>query len=143
MNKWDLIDKNSITALEYERALKERLKVFDYIPITFTSAKTKEGIYRAIEIVKFVYMERNKKVLTSRLNKTLFPIFKSNPPSSSSGREIKIKFVTQLKTSPPVFAFYANFPDEVPENYKKFIENKIRENFGFAGVPLTLVFKKK
>lgn len=88
-------------------------------------------------------MKEIKKVKTSELNKVLFPIVKETPPPAVSGREIKIKYVTQVKTAPPVFAFFANFPDDIPEHYRRFLENKIREHFGFVGVPLTIVFKKK
>ncbi|CUS95935.1 GTP-binding protein [Candidatus Kryptobacter tengchongensis] len=143
VNKWDLIEKDSNTALEYEHALKERLKVFDYVPILFISAKTKQRIFKVLDLAKIVYDERNKKIKTSELNKVLFPIVKETPPPAVSGKEIKIKYVTQVKTAPPVFAFFANFPDDIPEHYKRFLENKIREHFGFIGVPVTIVFKKK
>lgn len=143
VNKWDLVEKNSNTALEYEHALRERLKVFDYIPIIFISAKTKQRIFKVLDLAKIVYEERNKRIKTSELNKVLFPIVKETPPPAVSGKEIKIKYVTQVKTSPPVFAFFANFPDDIPEHYKRFLENKIRQHFGFVGVPLTIVFKKK
>ncbi|MCS7228418.1 MAG: ribosome biogenesis GTPase Der [Candidatus Kryptonium sp.] len=143
VNKWDLVEKNSNTALEYEHALRERLKVFDYVPIIFISAKTKQRIFKVLDLAKIVYEERNKRIKTSELNKVLFPIVKETPPPAVSGKEIKIKYVTQVKTSPPVFAFFANFPDDIPEHYKRFLENKIRQHFGFVGVPLTIVFKKK
>lgn len=143
VNKWDLVEKDSNTTLEYERALKERLKVFDYIPILFISAKTKQRIFKVLDLAKIVYEERNKRVKTSDLNKVLLPIVNETPPPAVSGKEIKIKYVTQVKTAPPVFAFFANFPDDIPEHYKRFLENKIREHFGFVGVPLTIVFKKK
>ncbi|MEN3038415.1 MAG: ribosome biogenesis GTPase Der [Candidatus Kryptonium sp.] len=143
VNKWDLVEKNSNTALEYEHALRERLKVFDYVPIIFISAKTKQRIFKVLDLAKIVYDERNKRIKTSELNKVLFPIVKETPPPAVSGKEIKIKYVTQVKTSPPVFAFFANFPDDIPEHYKRFLERKIRQHFGFIGVPLTIVFKKK
>lgn len=143
VNKWDLIEKDSNTALEYEHALKERLKVFDYVPVIFISAKTKQRIFKVLELAKVVYEERNKRIATSKLNKVLFPIVKETPPPAVSGKEIKIKYVTQVKVAPPVFAFFANFPDDIPEHYKRFLENKIREHFGFIGVPVTIVFKKK
>ncbi len=143
VNKWDLIEKDSNTALEYERALRSRLSVFDYVPILFISAKTKKRIFKVLELAKVVNDERNKRIKTSELNKVLFPIVKETPPPAVSGKEIKVKYVTQVKASPPVFAFFANFPDDIPEHYKRFLENKIREHFGFVGVPLTIVFKKK
>jgi GTP-binding protein len=143
VNKWDLIEKDSNTALEYEHALRSRLNVFDYVPILFISAKTKKRIFKVLELAKIVNSERNKRVKTSELNKVLFPIVKETPPPAVSGKEIKIKYVTQVKASPPVFAFFANFPDDIPEHYRRFLENKIREHFGFVGVPLTIVFKKK
>jgi len=143
VNKWDLVEKDSNTALEYEHALKSRLKAFDYVPVLFISAKTRKRIFKVLELAKIVYDERNKRIKTSDLNKVLFPIVKETPPPAISGKEIKIKYVTQVKSSPPVFAFFANFPDDIPEHYKRFLENKIREHFGFVGVPLTIVFKKK
>lgn len=143
VNKWDLVEKDANTALEYEHALKSRLKVFDYVPVVFISAKTKQRIFKVLDIAKVVHDERAKRIKTSELNKVLFPIVKETPPPAVSGKEIKIKYVTQVKSSPPVFAFFANFPDDIPEHYKRFLENKIRENFGFIGVPLTIIFKRK
>jgi GTP-binding protein len=143
VNKWDLVEKDSNTAIEYERALKSRLKVFDYVPVIFISAKTGKGIYKVLETSKIVFFERSKRIRTGELNRALLPIIKSTPPPAKSGREIKIKYVTQVRSSPPVFAFFANFPSDIPENYRKFLENKIRERFNFTGVPLTIVFRKK
>jgi GTP-binding protein len=143
VNKWDLVEKDANTALEYEHALKSRLKVSDYVPVVFISAKTKQRIFKVLDLAKVVYDERAKRIKTSELNKVLFPIVKETPPPAVSGKEIKIKYVTQVKSSPPVFAFFANFPDDIPEHYKRFLENKIRENFGFIGVPLTIIFKRK
>jgi GTP-binding protein len=143
VNKWDLVEKDANTALEYEHALKSRLKVFDYVPVVFISAKTKQRIFKVLDLAKVVHDERAKRIKTSELNKVLFPIVKETPPPAVSGKEIKIRYVTQVKSSPPVFAFFANFPDDIPEHYKRFLENKIRENFGFIGVPLTIIFKRK
>jgi GTP-binding protein len=143
VNKWDLVEKDANTALEYEHSLKSRLKVFDYVPVVFISAKTKQRIFKVLDLAKVVHDERAKRIKTSELNKVLFPIVKETPPPAVSGKEIKIKYVTQVKSSPPVFAFFANFPDDIPEHYKRFLENKIRENFGFIGVPLTIIFKRK
>jgi GTP-binding protein len=143
VNKWDLVEKDANTALEYEHALKSRLKVFDYVPVVFISAKTKQRIFKVLDLAKVVHDERAKRIKTSELNKVLFPIVKETPPPAVSGKEIKIKYVTQVKSSPPVFAFFANFPDDIPEHYKRFLENKIRENFSFIGVPLTIIFKRK
>lgn len=143
VNKWDLIEKDSNMALEYEHALRSRLNVFDYVPILFISAKTKKRILKVLELAKVVNDERNKRIKTSELNRVLFPIVKETPPPAVLGKEIKIKYVSQVKTSPPVFAFFANSSDDIPEHYKRFLENKIREHFGFIGVPLTIVFKRK
>jgi GTP-binding protein len=143
VNKWDLVEKDANTALEYEHALKSRLKVFDYVPVVFISAKTKQRIFKVLDLAKVVHDERAKRIKTSELNKVLFPIVKETPPPAVSGKEIRIKYVTQVKSSPPVFAFFANFPDDIPEHYKRFLENKIRENFSFIGVPLTIIFKRK
>jgi GTP-binding protein len=143
VNKWDLVEKDANTALEYEHALKSRLKVLDYVPVVFISAKTKQRIFKVLDLAKVVHDERAKRIKTSELNKVLFPIVKETPPPAVSGKKIKIKYVTQVKSSPPFFAFFANFPDDIPEHYKRFLENKIRENFGFIGVPLTIIFKRK
>lgn len=143
VNKWDLIEKDDKTAKAFEKSLKELLRLYDYAPIVFISALTKQRIYKVIDMAKIIFEEQKKRITTSKLNDTLLDLIKRNPPSSSTGKEIKIKHVIQVKTNPPVFSFFANEPKLIQVNYIRFLENQIRDNFGFTGVPLTLNFKKK
>ncbi|HEY9187269.1 MAG TPA: ribosome biogenesis GTPase Der [Ignavibacteria bacterium] len=143
VNKWDLVEKDSNTAKKIEDKIKEDIKTLDYIPIVFTSAKTKQRIYKIIDLAKQVYQERIKTLKTSELNDAILPEIKKNPPSSSTGAEIKINYITQIKSKPPVIAFFTNNPKLIQESYKRFLERKIRNYFGFVGVPLLLQFRKK
>lgn len=143
VNKWDLVEKNERTALEFERTIKRRLRMYSYAPILFVSAKTKQRIYQILELSKQVSDQRMRTIETSALNKVLLREIELFPPSSASGKEIKIKYVTQVKSAPPVFAFFANNPTLVSTDYIRFIENRIRQHFGFIGVPISIVFKKK
>lgn len=143
VNKWDLVEKDSNTAKKIEDKIKEEIKTLDYIPIVFTSAKTKQRIFKIIDLAKQVYQERIKTVKTSELNDAILPEIKKNPPSSSTGAEIKINYITQIKSKPPVIAFFTNNPKLIQESYKRFLERKIRNYFGFVGVPLLLQFRKK
>ncbi len=143
VNKWDLVEKDSSTARAYEVAIQEKVKTLDYVPIVFISALTKQRIYRVIDVAKSVFAEKVKHLKTSELNDALLPEIGRYPPWTPTGKEIKIKYVTQAKTNPPVIAFFANEPRLINEQYSRFLERKIREHFGFTGVPLTLVFKKK
>jgi GTP-binding protein len=143
VNKWDIVSKETNTARDYELFIKQKLGLYDYLPVTFVSALTKQRVYKLIELAKKVHCEQCKRIETSPLNDTLLPEIEHNPPKSSSPKEIRIKFVTQVKTRPPVFAFFCNEPKLVQESYKRFLANKLREHFGFDGVPLTLVFKQK
>lgn len=144
VNKWDLIEKDSKTARKFEVALKEILGELNYIPIVFISALKKQRIYRVIDLSLNILEEWSKKIPTSQLNNFLEKTFRNiSLPSTPTGKEIKIKYGTQIRTSPPVFAFFTNEPNHIPEHTKRFIENKFREEFGFIGVPLTFVFKKK
>jgi GTP-binding protein len=143
INKWDLIEKDTNTAKAIEIKVKEHLKSYGFLKLIFISALTKQRIHRVIEEAKNIYDERAKQVKTSELNEALIKEIKRIPPPSVSGKEIKINYITQVKTNPPVIAFFTNEPKGVSENYKKFLERKIRENFGFEGTPITLVFKRK
>lgn len=143
INKWDLVTKDSETASLFEAKVKEHLKTFDYLPFLFISALTKQRISRVLEDAMKVYEERKKEIKTSELNARLLKVIETSPPFSRFRREIKINYITQLKASPPVFGFFANNPSDIEENYKRFLEGKMREFFGYEGVPLTLVFKKK
>ncbi len=143
INKWDLVEKKSDTTKLFEKKIREHLITLNYIPFLFVSALTKQRISKILEAALKVNDERAKSVKTSSLNDRLLEIIKSSPPHSKHHKEIKINYITQLKTSPPVIGFFANLPSEIEDNYKRFLEGKIREKFGFEGVPLTLVFKKK
>ncbi len=143
INKWDLIEKDTKTAKIFEEKVKEHLQTYDFLPFIFTSALTKQRVSKIIEHALIVYNERAREIKTSELNAKLLPYIKQSPPRSKSHRELKINYITQLKHSPPVIGFFANLPSEVETNYKRFLEHKIRDEFGFIGVPLTLVFKSK
>jgi GTP-binding protein len=143
VNKWDLIEKDDQTARRYEHALNERLRQYDFIPLIFVSALTKQRIYKLIDIVKQVDAEQRKRIATSKLNELLGADISQHPPHSSSGRDIKINYITQVQSKPPVFAFFCNEPKMVDESYRRFLENRLRDHFGYGGVPLTLVFKQK
>jgi len=143
INKWDLVEKDDKTAKIFEEKVKEHLKTYDYLPFIFTSAITKQRVSKIMDFALKVFEERAKEVKTSELNAKLIKVIKESPPRSKSRKEIKINYITQLKNSPPVIGFFTNLPNEIEVNYKRFLEGKIRQFFGFIGVPLTLVFKKK
>lgn len=144
INKWDLIEKDSKTSIQYERNMQDKLGGIDYIPIIFISALTKQRIYKLIDLAKKVNSERKKKIPTSELNDTLLAeIEKTPPPASPTGREIKIKYITQVGEHYPIFFFFANDVKFIPEHYRRFLERLIRRHFGFEGVPMTVSFKEK
>ncbi len=143
VNKWDLVEKKNDSTKLFEKKVKEHLHTFSYLPFLFISALTKQRVSKVLEMAVNVYEERAKMVKTSELNNKLLNIIKDSPPSSRHRKEIKINYITQLQASPPVIGFFTNLPMDIEDNYKKFLESKIRERFGFTGVPLTLVFKKK
>jgi GTP-binding protein len=142
-NKWDLIEKDDATARAFEKALKEKLRIYDFIPIIFISALMKQRVYKVIELAKQIDVEQNKKIPTSQLNDLLGSDIRTFPPKSRSGKEIKIKYITQVKSKPPVFAFFCNDPKMIDDNYRRYLQNKIREHFTFTGVPVLLSFKQK
>lgn len=143
VNKWDLIEKDDTTARTLEKALQEKLRIYKYIPIIFISALTKQRVYKVLELVKTVEAEANKRIATSQLNEVMGAAIRAFPPRSKSGREIKIKYVTQVKSKPPVFAFFCNEPKMIDDTYRRYLENKLRDEYGFAGVPVVLSFKQK
>ena len=143
VNKWDLIEKDNKTTKVFTEAIKERIAPFTDVPIIFTSALTKQRLLKAFETAMNVYENRRKRVKTSQLNEMLLPAIENYPPPSNKGKFVKIKYITQLPTPTPTFAFYANLPQYIKDPYKRFLENKIRENFDFEGVPITIVFRNK
>ena len=143
VNKWDLLAKETNTAKEYEKQLKQRLAPFTDVPILFISALEKTRIFKAVEIALEVYENRKQKIPTSSLNDTMLKAIQGYHPPVVRGYPIKIKFVTQLPTAVPSFAFFCNFPDDIKQPYKNYLENKLRENFKLTGVPVRLFFRKK
>lgn len=143
VNKWDLVDKKTGTAKEYEEQLKKRLAPFTDVPVIFISAKEKTRIFKAIETALEVYENRLKKISTSELNDTMQKALKYYHPPVVRGHPIKIKFITQLPTAVPSFAFFCNYPDDVKQPYKNYLENQLRQHFDFKGVPVRIYFRKK
>jgi GTP-binding protein len=144
VNKWDLIEKDSNTHLEFEQQIREKMAPFVDVPIVFTSVIQKQRIFKALELAYEVYENRKRQISTSVLNETLLPIIQASPPPTASrGHYIKIKYITQLKTATPQFIFFCNFPNDVKDSYSRFLENKIRELFNFRGVPIQLHFRQK
>ena len=143
VNKWDLAEKETNTARDYEIKLKQKLAPFADVPVLFISAKEKTRIFKAIEIALEVAESRKRKIPTSELNETILKAIESYHPPVVRGHPVKIKYVTQLPTAVPSFAFFSNFPDDVKQPYKNYLENQLRENFNLKGVPIRLFFRKK
>jgi GTP-binding protein len=144
VNKWDLIEKETNTAKEFEDKIKDKLGTINYLPIIFVSALTKQRIFKVIDLAKSVKKEREQKIPTSVLNDTLLPLIeKTPPPATSRGREIKIKYITQVGEKYPIFLVFANDVNQISDSYRRFVEGLIRKNFGFFGIPMTVSFKDK
>lgn len=143
VNKWDLLEKDTNTMKEYEEKLRESLAPFNDVPIIFTSTISKQRILKTLEAAMTVYQNRIQKIPTSELNKVMQDIITANPPAMLKGKQIKIKYVQQLPTHAPAFAFFCNLPQYVQESYKRYLENRIRENWDFYGVPIRIYFRKK
>jgi len=144
VNKWDLIEKESNTHKEFEQQIRERTAPFTDIPIVFTSVINKQRIHKTLEIIHQVHENRTRKITTSKLNEKLLSLIEAvPPPMASRERYIRIKYVTQLKTHYPSFAFFCNLPKEVKDPYARFLENQIRKSYNFNGVPIRLHFREK
>lgn len=143
MNKWDLIEKDSNTMNKFKEELIEKLGHLNWIPQIYTSVTEKQRIFQAIELAVQVYDNRIRKISTSNLNDALLPEIERYPPPALKGKHIKIKYITQLPTHSPTIAFFCNLPQYIKAPYERYLENKIRENFEFEGVPIKLVFRKK
>lgn len=142
VNKWDLIEKETNTAKMYEDQIRESLGKIDYAPIIFISAITKQRIFKLIELAKEIESERKKKIPTNLLNDTLLPeLDKTPPPATPTGKEVKIRFINQVGEKYPIFLVFANNSKHIPDHYRRFVEKKIRQHFGFSGVPITVSFK--
>ena len=142
-NKWDLIEKDNKSTKKYESQIKKEIKPFVDVPIIFTSIISKQRIYKAIESAVDVYTNRSKKIKTRELNDILLPIIAKYPPPAIKGKYVKIKYITQLPTSHPQFAFFCNLPQYIKDPYKRFLENKIRENFDLCGAQIDIYMRKK
>ncbi len=143
VNKWDLADKETNTARDYEKELKKRFAPFSDVPILFISVIEKQRIFKSIESALQVFENKHKKISTSKLNDVMQKAIESYHPPVVRGNAIKIKYVTQLPTNTPSFAFFCNYPDDIKAPYRNYLENKLREHFDFTGVPVRLFFRKK
>jgi GTP-binding protein len=143
VNKWDLVEKDQKTSKAFEDKIKEKIAPFVDVPIIFTSAINKQRIFKAIETANEVYINKTKHVPTSKLNEVMLEVIERYPPPSVKGKYIKIKYVTQIPGSSPAFAFFCNLPQYIKEPYRRYLENKIRENFEFSGVPIAIYFRQK
>lgn len=143
VNKWDLIEKDTNSAHTFELHIRDKFKRVDYLPVLFISALTKQRVFKLIDIAKSVHAERHKTIKTSALNRFLKEVTAHYAPPSMDRKEVKLNYCTQVKAGPPVFAFFSNAPKSIPANYRQYLENQLRTQFGFLGVPLTLVFRQK
>jgi GTP-binding protein len=144
VNKWDLIEKDNKTILEFEQKIRAKIAPFDDVPIVFTSVINKQRIFKVLETARKVYQSRSRQIPTSELNERLLPIVKEqNPPPAYKGKYVKIKYIMQLKTAYPQFVFYCNLPQYIKDPYKRFVENRLREMYDFNGVPITIFFRQK
>ncbi len=143
MNKWDLVEKDNKTHKQYEELVRQRIAPFTDVPIIFTSVINKQRIYKVLETAIEVHKNRSRKISTSELNDVMLPIINQTPPPMNKDKVIRIKYVTQLKTSFPAFAFFCNLPQYVKDSYKRFLENQIREKWNYSGVPMEIYFRRK
>jgi GTP-binding protein len=143
VNKWDLVEKDQNTMVKFEELLREQLAPFNDVPIIFTSALNKQRIHRALETAMRVYENRTRKIPTHELNEVMLEVIAQTPPPAVKGKYVRIKFVQQLPTHAPSFAFFCNLPQYLPDSYKRFLENRLRERFDFEGVPIKIFFRKK
>jgi GTP-binding protein len=143
VNKWDLVDKETQTLKQFEEAIKRRLEPFVDVPVLFISALTKQRIHKALELAVEVFENRRVRIPTPKLNEVMLQAIEENHPPAIKGKFIKIKYVTQLPTHAPAFAFYCNLPQYIREPYKRYLENQIRKHFNFTGVPIRIFMRKK
>jgi GTPase len=142
-NKWDLIEKQTNTHIDFENQIRQRISPFTDVPVVFTSVLNKQRIYKTIELAHKAYENRRRRITTSKLNEILLPVIENKPPPAIKGKYVKVKYITQLKTAFPAFVFFCNLPQYVKDPYKRFIENQIRSNFDFTGAPIEIYFREK
>ena len=143
VNKWDTVEKDHKTAKIFEQDIRERIAPFTDVPIIFTSVTEKQRIFKAVEAAMKVYHNKTKKIATSKLNDVMLEIISNYPPPATKGKHIKIKYATQLPGRSPMFAFFCNLPQYIKDPYRRIVENKLRENFDFTGVPIQIFFRQK
>jgi len=143
VNKWDLIEKESNTMKEWKEFLEKKLAPFNDIPIIFTSVINKQRILEVLQQAIRVYNSRRRRIPTSELNDYILPVIEDYPPASTKGKYIRIKYATQLPTPTPQFAFFVNLPQYIKESYRRYLENKIRDQWDFSGVPIQIYFRQK
>ncbi|NGM60554.1 ribosome biogenesis GTPase Der [Sphingobacterium sp. SGG-5] len=143
VNKWDTIEKDHKTSKEFEARIKEKIAPFTDVPIIFTSVTEKQRIFKVVEAAMAVYENKTKRISTSRLNETMLEVIENYPPPAIKGKYIKVKYITQIPGRSPMFAFFCNLPQYIKDPYKRFVENKLRDNFDFKGVPIQLFFRQK
>ena len=143
INKWDTIEKDHKTMKEFEARIKDKISPFTDVPIIFTSVTEKQRIFKVVEAAMHVHQNKTKKIPTSKLNEVMLSVIENYPPPAVKGKYIKIKYVTQLPGRAPMFAFFCNLPQYIRDPYKRYIENKLRENFDFSGVPIQVYFRQK
>jgi len=143
VNKWDLIEKETNTTKEFEEKIKRKMAPFTDVPILFISVHEKKRVLKALEVALQVYKNLNTRITTGKLNDMLLPIIANNPPPATKGKYVKIKYITQLPTRSPAFAFFCNLPQYVKDPYRRFLENQIREKYNFNGVPISIFMRKK
>jgi GTPase len=143
INKWDLVEKETNTSREYEKKIRDKMAPFIDVPIIFTSALTKQRIHKVLETAIEVYENKRRKISTSELNVFMNKIVDEVPPPAVKGKYIRIKYATQIPNNSPVFAFFCNLPQYVRESYKRYLENKLRENYNFTGVPIRIFMRQK
>lgn len=143
VNKWDLVEKDTMSTRDYENKIREQLQPFTDVPIIFVSALTKQRLLKALEETVKVYENRSQRISTSKFNDYMLKLIENYPPPAIKGKYVKIKYCMQLPTPTPQFVFFANMPQYVKEAYKRFLENKIRENWDFSGVPIDIYIREK
>ncbi|MFM1835897.1 MAG: hypothetical protein RJA04_585 [Bacteroidota bacterium] len=143
VNKWDLVAKDTNTANQLEKAIKERMAPLNYMPVIFTSVMEKKRIFQVLEMMLEVYENRSQKISTSKLNDVMLEVIQNYPPPAWKGKYIKIKYCTQVSTSYPTFIFFCNLPQYIKESYERYLENQMRKNFKLDGTPISLFFRKK
>lgn len=143
MNKWDVVQKDHRTVADWEKRLKKLLGEYNHLPIMFVSAVKRQRLLKALEVSQNIGQERIRRIPTSELNDRILPYIKRIPPPAIRGRLIQIKYITQIKSAPPLFAVFCNRPEDIAESYRRFLERNIRSKFGFSGVPIRLTFRKK